>query len=111
MGMILHCVFYHFRQEAAPQQRQEIVQELARFSQSLDGVLGFEHGPNRDFEKKSQGYDSGFVIRFTSQEALATYAITRHIKPSASACAILCKAVPTALLFSIWKQTASRQAT
>ncbi|MDO7607941.1 MAG: Dabb family protein [Loktanella sp.] len=74
MGMILHCVFYHFRQEAATQQRQEIVQELARFSQSLDGVLGFEHGPNRDFEKKSQGYDSGFVIRFTSQEALATYA-------------------------------------
>lgn len=73
--MILHCVFFNFRQDVAPEARHDILQELARFSQTLDGVLSFDCGPNRDFEKKSQSYDSGFVIRFTTREALDTYAV------------------------------------
>ncbi len=72
--MILHCVFCSFRPDVAATQSEAVLRELSDFSLSLDGVLGFDFGPNRDFEKKSQGYTDGFVIRFESRDALGLYA-------------------------------------
>lgn len=72
--MILHCVFCTFRTDASQEQRQAILSDLARFSLALDGVLGFDHGPNADFEGKSPNVTDGFVIRFADRLALATYA-------------------------------------
>jgi len=51
------------------------LQELANFSQCLTGVLGFDFGPNRDFEMKSQNFSDGFVIRFDDQLALKAYLV------------------------------------
>lgn len=73
--MILHCVFCNFRADAPVAQREQVLQDLAALSRSLDGVLGFDFGPNRDFEKKSQSFSDGFVIRFATQDALERYAI------------------------------------
>ncbi len=47
---------------------------LEAFSQTLTGVLSFDHGPNRDFENLSQSITHGFVIQFETREALAAYA-------------------------------------
>ncbi|UWQ15792.1 Dabb family protein [Aliiroseovarius sp. M344] len=72
--MILHCVFCNFRADVSVEQRQKTFEELSAFSLSLDGVLAFDFGPNRDYEKKSQDYSDGFVVRFASQSALELYA-------------------------------------
>ncbi|MBD8876212.1 Dabb family protein [Roseibium polysiphoniae] len=72
--MILHCVFCNFRADSPPAERSKVFQELQDFSVTLDGVLGFEFGPNLDFERKSQAYDEGFVIRFKDVSALEAYA-------------------------------------
>jgi hypothetical protein len=72
--MILHCVFCNFRKEISLEQRVEILQDLSTFSKSIEGVLAFDYGPNRDFERESQNYSDGFVIRFESQAALKAYA-------------------------------------
>ena len=72
--MILHCVFCSFRKDTTPDQRQDILSDLATFSQGLEGVLGFDSGPNRDFEAKSPQITDGFVIRFQDRSALHHYA-------------------------------------
>ena len=55
-------------------ERAEVFEGLSNLSMSLDGILSFEVGPNRDFEGKSPDYSDGFVIRFTDKGALARYA-------------------------------------
>lgn len=72
--MILHCVFCTFRSDTDKTARQTILKDLAAFSGTLDGVVGFDHGPNADYEGKSPQITDGFVIRFHDREALATYA-------------------------------------
>lgn len=72
--MILHCVFCGFRDGTGQTERLAILSELERFSLTLDGVLGFDHGPNADFENRSPGITDGFVIRFQDRAALRSYA-------------------------------------
>lgn len=52
----------------------DVIAALADFAGSLDGVLGVDHGPNRDFENRSAGFGAGFVIRFADRAALDRYA-------------------------------------
>lgn len=40
---------------------------------SLPGMSGFAHGPNRDFEAKSQRYTYGFTVTFTDRDAHLAY--------------------------------------
>jgi hypothetical protein len=40
----------------------------------LDGLIDFKHGPNRDFEQKSERYPYGFLCTFTDKAALDAYA-------------------------------------
>ncbi|WP_133488224.1 Dabb family protein [Aliiroseovarius marinus] len=72
--MIIHCVFCQFRSDADPAETAEVLRDLAELCTDLPGVLSFEHGPNRDFEQKSQAFNAGFVIRFADQSALQHYA-------------------------------------
>lgn len=71
--MILHCVFCH-PLDGATEELSGIIGELKSFSQGLEGVIAFDYGPNRDFEAKSPDHSIGFVIRFSSAQALAHYA-------------------------------------
>lgn len=85
--MILHCVFCHFRHDVSASERHDILGALAEFSKSLTGVVEFEFGPNRDFERKSQPYGDGFVIRFVDRAALEVYAKhPTHIKLGGELC-------------------------
>ncbi|MQQ10144.1 Dabb family protein [Epibacterium sp. SM1979] len=72
--MILHCVFCNFKDDVPARDRTAILHQLEQFCGTLDGVFGFEHGPNLDFEQKSPAYDAGFVIRFENVAALHAYA-------------------------------------
>lgn len=72
--MILHCVFCEVRPDADRAECHAVLSDLAQFSHTLDGVLGFDHGPNADYEGKSPQVTDGFVIRFRDREALAHYA-------------------------------------
>ncbi|SHH98890.1 Dabb family protein [Marivita hallyeonensis] len=72
--MILHCVFCTFRPDVPSEKRRQILSDLAAFSRTLNGVLGFDHGPNRDFEGKSPQVTDGFVIRFSETADLSAYA-------------------------------------
>lgn len=72
--MILHSVYCDFRHDVSGVERRQVFKDLSDLCHTIDGFIAFDHGPNRDFEKKSQTYSDGFVIRFESQRALETYA-------------------------------------
>jgi hypothetical protein len=46
---VLHCVFCNFRKDVTAEQRTEVFAALEAFSQTIDGVLRFDFGENRDF--------------------------------------------------------------
>jgi quinol monooxygenase YgiN len=71
--MILHCVFTALRGDVDSAEREAVMAALAALQGQIDGMLGFEHGPNRDYEGLSKGYDWGFVARFRDRAALAAY--------------------------------------
>lgn len=89
--MILHCVFCQFRDDAPEAARQEVLDALRAFSLTLPGVEGFDAGPNRDFEQKSQGFAAGFVIRFASKAALDAYAVHPEHQRLGAALVALCE--------------------
>lgn len=72
--MILHCVFCGFSPDADPARIQETFDGLKTLTDTLDGALSFDAGPNRDFEAKSPGFSHGFTIRFQTRAALHHYA-------------------------------------
>jgi hypothetical protein len=79
--MIVHCVFCNIRSDVPNEDRVQVFEHLAALCQPMTGFIDFEHGPNRDFEMKSQAYSDGFVIRFESPAALEHYAKhPTHIK-------------------------------
>lgn len=90
--MILHCVFCDFIRDVGKTGTDgggELLQELKDFSLSLPGVLSFDFGPNRDFEKKSPNHSDGFVIRFATAEALENYALhPTHLALGARLCGL-----------------------
>lgn len=96
--MILHCVFCSFRDDVSPALRSQIFRELSTFSQTLDGVIAFDSGPNRDFEGKSQEYSDGFVIRFVDRNALERYAAhPKHLELGRRLCG-LCNGGPDGIV-------------
>lgn len=72
--MILHSVYCDFRSDVSGVKRRQVFKDLSVLCHTIDGFIAFDHGPNRDFEKKSRTYSDGFVIRFDSQHALEIYA-------------------------------------
>lgn len=67
--MILHAVYCDFLPKISETDKNSIFQKLQTFSGTLEGVVSFEFGPNRDFEAKSKDYSDGFLIRFAYQVA------------------------------------------
>ena len=51
-----------------------VMDDLAAVGEKIPGMTGFQHGPNRDFEAKSQDYPYGFICTFTDEAALDAYA-------------------------------------
>ena len=71
--MLLHCVFCALRSEADPVELQNVMGELAALKDVVDGMLSFQHGPNRDFESKSPRHGYGFIIAFRDRSSHLAY--------------------------------------
>lgn len=72
--MIAHVVMMRLAPGHDAGELAEVMGGLQAVMDRLPGALGFEHGPNRDFETLSPGWDAGFICRFADAAALAVYA-------------------------------------
>ncbi len=72
--MIRHIVLLALPDDHDAGELAQIMDRLAALVGHLPGFIGFDHGPNRDFEDKSAQYPYGFIGTFTDTEALNTYA-------------------------------------
>jgi hypothetical protein len=71
--MLKHCVFLSIRADAADARLERAMQKLAGLVGKVEGMLDFAHGPNLDFEKKSQGHGYGFIATFSDRSAHLVY--------------------------------------
>ncbi|WP_341368287.1 Dabb family protein [Yoonia sp. BS5-3] len=77
--MIRHVVLLDLKAGHDAPELVSVMQGLAELSRDLEGLTGFDHGPNRDFEQKSANFGYGFICTFTDHAALQRYAgDTRH---------------------------------
>ncbi|WP_166418208.1 Dabb family protein [Cochlodiniinecator piscidefendens] len=72
--MISHVVMLALKPDHDPAECDAVMRDLASLMECLDGFRGLSHGPNRDFEQKSQQYPYGFICEFSDRSALERYA-------------------------------------
>jgi hypothetical protein len=73
-GKVLrHIVMYKFKDEATPQQIQQVIDTFAALPGKIDAIAGFEHGPNVSPEGKSEGFTHCFVVTFRDEKSRDTY--------------------------------------
>lgn len=70
--MIQHVVMLNTRQDHDPAELTDVMVGLGELQ--IDGFNGFQHGPNKDLELKSQDYPYGFICTFQDEAALRRYA-------------------------------------
>jgi hypothetical protein len=71
--MLIHIVLMEPDGPEGLKQIEAAMPILAAVCEALPGASSFAHGPNRDFEGKSQRYAYGFEVRFTDREAHLAY--------------------------------------
>lgn len=71
--MIRHIVMLNLPEGHNAAELEDVMDGLSRLN--IAGFEGFEHGPNRDFESKSQDYPYGFICHFSDAAALERYAM------------------------------------
>jgi hypothetical protein len=71
--MIQHIVLLDPAEDPGLTRIAEAMHILATLPGRVHGFIDFQHGPNRDFEGKSQRYPYGFVCSFTDRAALDAY--------------------------------------
>ena len=72
--MLIHTVLLEPASDTAQAGYDDAMEILAELATRLPGMIAFHHGPNRDFEGKSQAYPYGFTCIFEDEAALAAYA-------------------------------------
>ena len=72
--MIQHVVMLNLKPSHDPAELQAVMAGLAALDTKVEGFLSFQHGPNRDLEKKTQEYPYGFICTFSNIEGLERYA-------------------------------------
>ncbi|ABD56842.1 Dabb family protein [Jannaschia sp. CCS1] len=73
--MLYHLVMLEPEGEGAMDRIMEAMAILDGLAPELPGLTEFRHGPNRDFEQKSERYPYGFLCTFTDKAALDAYAV------------------------------------
>lgn len=89
--MIRHAVFCKIRTDVSDGELREVMQALDNLRDIIDGMTGFEWGPNRDFEGKSVGFNIGFVCTFENADAHARYLSHPDHKTAGSRLVALCE--------------------
>jgi hypothetical protein len=73
--MLKHIVLMDATDDAALDQIVAAMDILAALPGQIPGVLDFNHGPNLDFEGKSDRYAYGFVLSFADKAANDAYVV------------------------------------
>ena len=89
--MIRHIVMLSLNDDASEAELADVMAGLGALGAKLDGFEGFQHGPNRDFEGKTQNYPYGFICTFKDADALATYANDPDHKALGGRLVAMCK--------------------
>ncbi|QBY00008.1 Dabb family protein [Rhodophyticola sp. CCM32] len=71
--MLKHCVFVAADTSDALARTAEAMALIEGMLQKIPGMLDLSHGPNLDFEGKSQAYPYGFIITFADRAAHLAY--------------------------------------
>lgn len=71
--VLRHVVLYKFKDGVTPAQLQEVISAFSGLPKQIEGIVGFEHGPNVSTEGKSDGLTYGFFVTFQNEKALAAY--------------------------------------
>jgi hypothetical protein len=75
-GKVLkHLVLYKFKAETTPVQVQEVVAAFSALPKKVEGIVGFEHGPNVSPEAKSDGLTYCFAVTFRDEKARDAYLV------------------------------------
>lgn len=78
--MILHAVYLSLTENADLIALAEVMQDLAKLVDKIEGFTALNHGPNVDLEGKSPESQYGFHATFTNRTAFASYASdARHL--------------------------------
>ncbi|QXT40319.1 Dabb family protein [Gymnodinialimonas ceratoperidinii] len=72
--MLYHMVMLEPANDGAMSQIDAAMAILETLPEAHPGFTAFSHGPNRDFERKSERYPYGFLCTFTDKAALDAYA-------------------------------------
>lgn len=70
--MIQHIVMLQLKSDFDHAELAAVMQGLSQLQ--IAGFSKFEHGTNKDYERKSQDYPYGFICSFDDEAALKRYA-------------------------------------
>jgi hypothetical protein len=71
--MLMHCVFCALKPEVPEAEIRAVCDRFASLVGAVEGMTGFQHGPNRDFEDKTGAFGWGFVCVFLDRTAHLAY--------------------------------------
>jgi len=89
--MLKHIVLMEPKDDASLQQIIAAMDILATLPGKIEGVIDFAHGPNLDFEAKSQRYPYGFVLTFADKPANDAYTADPDHKRAGAMLVAACK--------------------
>jgi quinol monooxygenase YgiN len=73
MPKVKHISLFQFKESAAPDQVENLFQELLDVTETVPGIEDYVWGPNCSAEGLNQGYTYGFVMSFRDAEARDAY--------------------------------------
>ena len=71
--MVEHIVLLKLKSEATEQQIQTLTDALLKMADEIPGIEEISAGMNNSPEGKSEGFNYGFIVRFSNQEARDAY--------------------------------------
>lgn len=70
---LIHMVFFKFKDDAAEEDIQKVVDAFAALPSKIDTIKAFEWGTNNSPEGKNDGFTHAFAVTFDSEEGRAAY--------------------------------------
>jgi len=89
--MIRHVVMLELNPGHDALELADVMAGLGKLVGKIDGFKAFEHGPNRDLEKKSQAYPYGFICTFEDEASLRGYAVHPDHKAQGARLVAMCQ--------------------
>jgi hypothetical protein len=71
--VLRHVVMYKFKDDQPKERVQEVVDAFSALPQTIDTIIGYEHGTNVSQEGKSEGFTHVFVVTFRDEAGRDAY--------------------------------------